>query len=266
MGAGRRDDQTTRAASAALTRRGQGLSFATGSARWRSRSRDPWIGADRLREDPLRPVSPRRFAWWCVAFAIASALPARGAPPDSLARETVAPPSGLVVSDLPNDAGTSLALEWKASASDLGPGGPVDRYRLERSESPAGPWVAVDSVDAGVTASEDRSVRRDTEYFYRVVAVTASGVAPALSITGPVKAVSQWINTTRYSVLLLTALFFAFVLYYIGSAPANPSSCAASPVSTRSRRRSDARPRWAGRCSTCRASWTSTTSRRWPGW
>jgi hypothetical protein len=93
-------------------------------------------------------------------------------------------------------------------------------YRLDRAESPAGPWVGVDSVEAGNATSEDHSVRRDTEYFYRVVAVTAAGDVPALSITGPVKATSQWINTTRYSVMLLTALFFAFVLYYIGSASA----------------------------------------------
>jgi hypothetical protein len=144
----------------------------------------------------------------------------RVAPPDTLKTPAVAPPSGLVVTDQPNDAGTSLDLEWKTSPSDTGPGGPVLRYRLERAESPAGPWAAVDSVDAGNTTTEDHDVRRDTEYFYRVVALTAAGEVPALSITGPVKATSQWINTTRYSVMLLTALFFAFVLYYIGSASA----------------------------------------------
>jgi hypothetical protein len=143
---------------------------------------------------------------------------ARAAPPDTVASAGIRPPSGLVVIDVPNDAGTSLELQWKASPSDAGVGGPLEHYRIERSESPAGPWVAVDSVDAGVTSVEDRTVRRDTEYFYRVAATGRGGVVPALSITGPVKATSQWVNTTRYSVLVLTALFFAFVLYYIGSA------------------------------------------------
>ena len=184
-----------------------------------------WKRSSLAQGGSLRPASPRRLAWWFLACALTLAPATHASPPDSTARETVAPPSGLVVNDLPNDAGTSLVLEWKVSSSDTGPGGPVRHYRLDRSESPAGPWVAVDSVDAGNTTADDRSVRRDTEYFYRVVALTDSGPVPALSITGPVKATSQWINNTRYSVMLLTALFFAFVLYYIGSASAGKGSC-----------------------------------------
>ncbi|MFI5370621.1 MAG: DUF6754 domain-containing protein [Candidatus Eisenbacteria bacterium] len=153
----------------------------------------------------------------CLATVAGSA---RSAPPDTVADDGLRPPSGLVVIDVANDAGTSLLLQWKASPSDLGAGGPLDHYLIERSDSPAGPWAVVDSVDAGITSAEDRTVRRDTEYFYRVAAEGGRAVVPALSITGPVKATSQWINTTRYSVLVLTALFFAFVLYYIGSASA----------------------------------------------
>ena len=169
-------------------------------------------------EDPLRPASPRWFA--CLAFAVAlsSAQPARALAPESLATGVLAPPSGLVVADVPNDAGRALSLRWRTSSSDAGIGGPVEHYLLQRSESPAGPWVSIDSVDAGVTETQDLSVRRDVEYFYRVAAGGGSAVVPALSITGPVKATAQWVNTTRYGILVLTAMFFAFVLYYIGSA------------------------------------------------
>jgi len=132
----------------------------------------------------------------------------------------VAPPSGLVWQDLPNDAGRAIRLEWKASPDDASGAGAVRGYRIERAESPAGPWALVDSVLAGITSRVDQTVRRDREYFYRVVAITPEGLVPALSVTGPAIARSQWINGERWSILVFTVLFFAFVLYYIASAQA----------------------------------------------
>jgi len=128
------------------------------------------------------------------------------------------PPSGLVVDDVPNDAGRSLSLSWKASPDDTPGGGRVDGYTIERSESPTGPWAVVDSASAGVTTKVDQSVRRNTPYFYRVSAVGLGGVVPAASVTGPVSATSQWINQTRWSVLVFTVMFFTFVLYFMYSA------------------------------------------------
>ena len=128
------------------------------------------------------------------------------------------PPSSLVVKDVVNDAGRALDLTWKRSADDQPGQGLVTQYRLERAETPGGPWAVVDSTVAGNEAKTDQSVKRNTDYFYRVIAVGPGGVTPALSVTGPVRATSQWINQTRWSVLTLTGLFFGFVLYFISSA------------------------------------------------
>ena len=96
----------------------------------------------------------------------------------------------------------------------------MDGYYLMRSESPGGPWTLVDSVSARVTDHRDQSasLARDVAYFYRVDAHGPGGVTPAGSVTGPAIASSQWFNHTRWSVLLLTMLFFAFVLFFIQSA------------------------------------------------
>ena len=147
-------------------------------------------------------------------------------PPDAAATALIAPPghaapappSGLTWADVPNDAGRGLELTWKPSPDDTEGRTVVTRYYLERSVSPAGPWTIVDSTSAGTTTRVDQSVRRNTDYFYRVVAVGPGGSAPALSVTGPTRATSQWINRTRWSVLTFAALFFVFVLYYIQSA------------------------------------------------
>src|SRR5205814_1204273 len=92
----------------------------------------------------------------------ATALPAAFVPP--------APPSGLVLDDVPNDAGRALDAHWNLSPDDSAGRHVVRGYVLERSESPGGPWSAVDSVAAGVHAVSDAGVKRNTTYFYRVSA------------------------------------------------------------------------------------------------
>jgi hypothetical protein len=126
-----------------------------------------------------------------------------------------APASGLVVEDVPNDAGRALDIKWKPSPDDVPGRTLVLQYYVERASSPSGPWTLVDSAAAGSTTKSDQSVHRNTDYFYRVTAVGPGGMTPALSVTGPVRAGSSWINTTRASVLLFTAMFFAFVLYFM---------------------------------------------------
>jgi hypothetical protein len=129
-----------------------------------------------------------------------------------------APASGLTGADVVNDAGRALTLTWKLSPDDDGVH--VTSYDVERSTSPAGPWTIVDSTLAGVDTRTDEKVRRDTEYYYRITTVGPGGMTPALSITGPIKATSQWINQTRWSVLVFMVMFFGFVLYFIASAQA----------------------------------------------
>jgi hypothetical protein len=179
-------------------------------------------------EVPLRPNVPaaRRAGFvWALAMVVAAAFahPAHGAAADSARVDTVsaaapAPASGLVVADVPNDAGRALALDWKLSPDDTPSSGRVSLYQLERSETPAGPWTVVDSVDAGTTHIDDQRIDRGKDYFYRVTTIGPGGITPALSITGPVRSTSQWMNNTRGSVLASIGLFFAFVLYFMASA------------------------------------------------
>jgi len=177
----------------------------------------------RILEVPVPPLRARRLEWLAVAGLALSSLGARIArcqEPVVGGLPVPRPPSGLVVSDVPNDAGRTLDLVWKLSPDDLPGQHVVTTYYLERSETPAGPWTRIDSVAAGTTTKSDQSVSRNVEYFYRVIAAGPGGVTPAGSITGPVRATSQWINQTRWSVLVGTILFFSFVLYYIASVQA----------------------------------------------
>ncbi len=131
-----------------------------------------------------------------------------------------APASGLTAADIPNDAGRGIQLDWKPSPDDVPGRHVVTLYYVDRATTPEGPWSRVDSTLAGVVTDAEGSVRRDTDYFYRITTVGPGGATPALSITGPVRATSQWVNSTRQSVLAFTVLFFAFVLYFLASAQA----------------------------------------------
>ena len=131
-----------------------------------------------------------------------------------------APASGLQAIDVPNDAGRRISLTWKGSADDVPGSKVVTRYYVDRATTPGGPWMRADSTLAGTLATTDQSVRRDTDYFYRIATVGPGGETPALSVTGPVRATSQWFNGTRMSVMVFTVLYFAFVLYFILSAQA----------------------------------------------
>lgn len=162
-------------------------------------------------------IGPYALPAVTLCALLACAAPARGqAPPDTAAGP--APASGVVARDVRNDAGRSIEVEWTVSPDDSAGG--VTQYYVERAASPAGPWVRVDSASAGNAARVDQGVRRDTEYYYRVAAAGPGGVTPSRGIAGPVRARAEWINQTRWSVLVLTVMFFAFVLYYIASAQA----------------------------------------------
>ena len=127
------------------------------------------------------------------------------------------PATGLVGTDVPNDAGRAVELTWNGSASEATPGA-VTLYLIERALRPGGPWEPVDSVLMAVHSRTDGSVRRNTDYYYRITAVGEGGRTPALSVTGPVIAKSHWFNGTRWSTLIFTMLYFAFVLWYVWQA------------------------------------------------
>jgi hypothetical protein len=155
-----------------------------------------------------------------LGSSLAAAAPpdSAGVAPAAISATAPAPASGLVGEDAANDAGREIDLRWSPSPDDVAGQSKVTQYYLERARTPEGPWTIVDSVGAGTTTKSDQTVHRDTDYFYRVTTVGPGGITPAGSITGPLRARSQWINQTRWSVLLLSAMFFAFVLYYMAMA------------------------------------------------
>ncbi len=146
---------------------------------------------------------------WC-AVVTAHAQTGAVAPPR--------PPSGLMFADVPDDAGSSITLQWHLSPDDSAESGIVTGYVLERGDSPVGPWTLVDSLLARTANTTDGRVHRNHPYFYRVTAYGPGGATPALASAGPAIGRESWFNSTRVSVLVFVVVFFLLVLYYMSAA------------------------------------------------
>jgi hypothetical protein len=192
----------------------------------------PFVAA---RDPGLRQSFPPQFQWRAIpapflaAVLLALALgtgtaraqgSAAGAPTDSataaVATIVAAPaaPSGVTVSDVPNDKGEALAVSWTKSPDETAHPERILQYRLLRADNAAGPFVPADSVAAGTTSKTDEHVQAGHDYWYRVAAVGLGGEAVSAA-TAQGHPEAQWFNSTRLSVFVIAMLFFAFVLGFI---------------------------------------------------
>ena len=83
-----------------------------------------------------------------------------GAPPAAseaavldLGVDLPAAPDSVTVSDIPNDGGQALRIAWRAPAGSA----PIG-FAVLRAESEQGPFVPIDTVEAGTASFEDRAL------------------------------------------------------------------------------------------------------------
>ncbi len=130
------------------------------------------------------------------------------------------PPSHLKVYDTPNDEGGSITIEWRLSPSE------TERefrgYEIYRALTPQGPFEYVDFVMKGKNRYEDKGVKDNKPYYYKVVAVRDDERVES-PVAGPGIASPQWFNTGRINVLIFTIIFGFFVIYYIKRAKRDKS-------------------------------------------
>src|SRR5262245_6616933 len=74
------------------------------------------------------------------------------------------------------DAPTAISLNWKDNSAD------ETRFRVERSLAAAAGFVAVSEVPGGVTHFSDTGVMPGNTYYYRVLALGASGESPPSNV------------------------------------------------------------------------------------
>lgn len=126
---------------------------------------------------------------------------------------SIAPPSGLIARDRPNDAGGAVELVWRLSPDDS----VLTRYEILRV-SPRG-RERVASVGPGVSEFTDTGCEDGVEYRYEVVGIMGEERSPS-ALSNPVRSSAQWFNTGRLNVLIGVVVFSSIVVWLIRSARA----------------------------------------------
>jgi len=147
-------------------------------------------------------------------------------PTASSAQETFVDSTGLAVTplsiaitvtDMPNDPGGALVVEWSLPEADDLTLSRIDQYQISRSTSQDGTFELVTSLAAGSHRYEDSGLDDGHNYFYRVKAFDNDNLI-AEGTGGPGVPRGQWFNTERLPILLMVILFAATAIGFILSA------------------------------------------------
>jgi hypothetical protein len=144
---------------------------------------------------------------------------------DSILIPSVAPPQEVIAEDTPNDAGSSITIRWKRSIDDLNGVAGIEGYNILRSESPNGPFTAIDKISLIDGNNLEWMVYSDYEvidgisYFYAVETMADSVYARAVTSKSAVSNQS-WFNFKLINMFILTTLVISAILYYISYAKA----------------------------------------------
>jgi hypothetical protein len=127
-----------------------------------------------------------------------------------------APPTNVLVTDVPNDAGTVLTVEWTRSSDDGRSA--LTEYRVLRSAS-GGPFEEAATVPAGTTALRDNGLENGVGYAYQVIAVGPGGEGVSIA-SAAVSPSGQWFDRGRFWTLWIMLAVCGAIVMYISRAHA----------------------------------------------
>lgn len=137
---------------------------------------------------------------------------------------TVLPTGSPTVTDVPNDNGHALNIDWEASASEED--GVVTAYEIWRSESADGEFELRGSVLPGLFTYRDRGDKEresanyfpsKRRYYYRIRTVGEAEYADS-PVSEATAASGEWYHTGKTPVLIGTLLFSALTLFFVQAA------------------------------------------------
>ncbi|OGC89420.1 MAG: hypothetical protein A2W25_01685 [candidate division Zixibacteria bacterium RBG_16_53_22] len=140
-------------------------------------------------------------------------------------QEILFPPTQLRAFDTPNDAGSSITLEWKISPNDVSKSAKFNGYDIYRSKEITGPFALIGDATGGEsdlerhvkTFADGSNMDRKSAYYYYVEAKW-DGQTARSNVAGPVKAGGQWFHTGRLVSLVLLGILVGTILWFINRA------------------------------------------------
>ncbi|MBC8523549.1 hypothetical protein H8D29_06440 [PVC group bacterium] len=154
--------------------------------------------------------------------------------------QTPAPPTQVVATDTPDDAGQSVDIEWVLSTNDIfnsldadtesaDPELIVASYNIERKTIEAKDdgkiteedqvWRKISEAPAGEATFTDRTVELGWSYLYRLNAVDNQGDASTWADSDkPVTPTMQWFNESKVWLAIFMFVFCSLVAYFVNAA------------------------------------------------
>jgi hypothetical protein len=128
----------------------------------------------------------------------------------------------VVASDVPNDAGGAIFINWELSPDDVADG-KVKEYIVYRSENRDGPFEEIGNTTNGKNSLTDNRAATDIEYFYKVTALNYAlsdgeilwQVESETDPIGPVKSIAQWFNMARLNIFVGIVILCGSIIYFI---------------------------------------------------
>jgi len=129
------------------------------------------------------------------------------------------PPMPIIVtvSDMPNDPGGALIVEWSIPDADSLTLASMNVYQISRSSNPDSEFESITSLVAGSTRYEDSGLEDGKNYYYRIIAFDNDNRL-AEGTGGPGVPSGQWFNTGRIPILIMVVLFATTAIGFIVSA------------------------------------------------
>ena len=125
-----------------------------------------------------------------------------------------ASPTNVMAFDTPNDSGASITITWDKSPDEGAAAASVTGYNVLR-KAPGGEFEEITKLPAEATLYVDKSAKDGPAYAYIVQAVTEAMATANSEATATVKAVGNWYNTKKTTLLVAILFFTATSLVFI---------------------------------------------------
>ena len=125
----------------------------------------------------------------------------------------VLPPTFPIAVDKPNDAGSTIVLNWLPSVDDAS----IDGYTIMRRALTDTSFQNIGSTARGVTTFEDENAQDGIQYEYKVAALK-DGELFYSEPSEPALSSPQVFHTGRINVLVAIAVFTAMLAYFVAKA------------------------------------------------
>lgn len=126
----------------------------------------------------------------------------------------IAPPVAVVAVDHPNDNGGTIDITWELSPNDTETDRLVTGYVISRADAVEGPYEVIGRTPARTTHYVDSAAQIGVPFFYKVDA-EAGDVTSAAAPVGPVVSAYQWVNFSRWNLLVLLVALNGAVLWWV---------------------------------------------------